>query len=148
MARLTPIRGPADARQAAERPPLPDVARIEIDADHALGPVLSRVISMFAARADLTVDRVSDAVLLSDAISAAGDSAFPDGTARIAVAEDAGAFELMVGPLTAGGGRRLLDQMRFPQVNASFEALAEDVQVLEDDQGDTVVVRLGAGAAA
>jgi serine/threonine-protein kinase RsbW len=125
-------------------PVIADETRIDIAAGDALGPVLSRVISMFAARADLTVDRVADAVLLSDAISAGGDAAFPDGTARVAVAEDAGAFELRVGPLSRGGGQRLIERMRFPQINATLEALAEDVAVTEDADGDTVTVRVGA----
>ena len=127
-------------------PEIADETRIDIAAGDALGPVLSRVISMFAARADLTVDRVADAVLLSDAISAGGDGAFPDGTARVAVAEDEGAFELRVGPLSPGGGQRLIERMRFPQINASLEALAEDVNVNEDTDGDTVVVRVGAAS--
>ena len=66
--------------------------------------MLSRVISMFAARADLSVDELSDAVLLSDAISAQGPEGFPDGTARIAVSEEDGAFNVRVGPLADGGG--------------------------------------------
>ena len=67
-------------------------------------PILSRVISMFATRADFSVDELSDAVLLSDAISASGRASFPDGTARLAVSEQQGSFEVRVGPLEPGGG--------------------------------------------
>ena len=91
-----------------------DETRIEIGAGEALSPVLGRVISMLATRADFSVDRLSDAVLLSDAISAGGPQGFPNGTVRMAVTEEDGAFELRIGPLTDGGGERLLRGCRSP----------------------------------
>ena len=90
---------------------------------------------MFATRADLSVDELSDAVLLSDAISASGPRAFPDGTARIAVPEEDGAFEVRVGPLAEGGGERLLDGLRIPELDASLESLADEVRVDHSTRG-------------
>ena len=129
-------------REQAETPVLADETRINLKAGAKLGPVLSRVISMFATRADFSVDKLSDAVLLSDAISAGGDG-FPDGTARIAISEDDGSFLMRVGPLHDGGGQRLLDGMRIPALDASLEDLADEVAVESVDDGEVVAIRIG-----
>jgi serine/threonine-protein kinase RsbW len=120
-----------------------DETRINVPAGELLSPVLSRVISMFAARADLSVDELSDAVLLGDAISAQGPEGFPDGTARIAVREESGAFKLKVGPLGEGGGQRLLDGLRIPALDASLEALADEVTVERSDGDEILALRIG-----
>ena len=128
------------------RAPIPEVVdetRINLPAGELLAPILSRVISMFATRADLSVDELSDAVLLSDAISAGDPAGFPDGTARIAVAEEDGSFEVRVGPLGEGGGQRLLDGMRIPALDASLEALAEEVRVEQGADGEVLAIRVG-----
>ena len=133
----------ANGKPATEVPAVADETRINLPADDLLAPILSRVISMFATRADLSVDELSDAVLLSDAISASGPDGFPDGTARLAVTEEDGAFEVRVGPLGDGGGQRLLDGMRIPALNASLEALADEVRVDTTDAGEILAIRLG-----
>ena len=128
------------------RAPIPEVVdetRIKLPAGELLAPILSRVISMFATRADFSVDELSDAVLLSDAISAGARAGFPDGTARLAVTEQAGSFELRVGPLGDGGGQRLLDGMRIPSLDASLEALADEIRVEESEAGELLAIRIG-----
>jgi serine/threonine-protein kinase RsbW len=128
---------------APEPVPTVEETRIDIRAGEALGPVLSRVISMFATRANLSIDRLSDAVLISDAISDRGDRAFPDGTVRLAVTEESGGFEARIGPLAPGGGSDLLEDLRLPQVGANLAGLAEEVRVDEGRDGETVVIRIG-----
>jgi serine/threonine-protein kinase RsbW len=132
----------ADAPDAVARRAAGDEARIAIPAGELLAPILSRVISMYAARADFSVDELADAVLLSDAISAHGPEGFAGGTARLVVSEDDAAFNLRVGPLAEGGGRRLLDGMRIPMLDASLEDLAEEVHVETADGADHLVVRI------
>jgi len=126
----------------AERPSVSDELRIDIDTGDVLAPVLSRVISMFATRADFSVDRLSDAVLISDALSASARNSFTDGTARIVVSEEAGSFGVRIGPLDSGGARRLLDGLRIPQLDASLESLAEEVSVDEDEEGEHLVLKI------
>ena len=116
--------------------------QIDIDTGELLAPVLSRVISMFATRADFSVDRLSDAVLISDALSAGARSSFGGETVRIVVVEDSGSFVVRVGPLASGDARRLLDGLRIPQLDASLEALAEEVGVEEGEDGEHLVLRI------
>jgi anti-sigma regulatory factor (Ser/Thr protein kinase) len=127
---------------ARPAPEATDEARISLPAGELLAPILSRVISMYATRADFSVDELSDAVLLSDAISAGDTDRFPGGTARLAVSEQADSFELRVGPLAEGGGRRLLDGMRIPSLDASLETLADEVRIDPADEGEILAIRL------
>jgi anti-sigma regulatory factor (Ser/Thr protein kinase) len=129
---------PASAAPAEEV----DETRINLPAGELLGPVLSRVISMFASRADLSVDKLSDAVLISDAISAHDPEQFPDGTARIAVSEEDGAFNVRIGPLGEGGGQRLLDGLQIPGLGATLESLASEVRVESADGDELLMLRI------
>jgi serine/threonine-protein kinase RsbW len=129
------------------REPLEET-RMNLPAGELLAPVLSRVISMFAARADLSVDELSDAVLISDALSAQGPDGFPNGTAKIAVKEEAGAFNVRVGPLGEGGAQRLLDGLRIPMLDASLESLADEVRTESTDDGELLMLRIGRAASA
>jgi serine/threonine-protein kinase RsbW len=139
--------GSSSRESPAAAPEHADEMRIDIGVGTALAPVLSRVISMFAARADFSVDRLSDAVLLSDAISAGGAAGFPNGTAHIAVSEEDGCFEVRVGPLADGGGQRLLDGLRIPDLGASLETLADEVRVDSSGAGEFLVVRIAGDSA-
>jgi serine/threonine-protein kinase RsbW len=116
--------------------------QLRVPAGDLVAPVLSRVVAMYAARADFSVDRLSDAILLSDAISAHGPDEFLEGTARIAIAEEEGAFVVRVGPLEQGAGQRLLDGMKIPELDASLEGLADEIRVEEGDDGERLVVRI------
>ncbi|HKT82850.1 MAG TPA: ATP-binding protein, partial [Solirubrobacterales bacterium] len=58
------------------------VARAEL-----LEPVLARLVGALAARRDLSIDRVSDAVLVTDAIADAAPERFADGCVRLGLDE-------------------------------------------------------------
>ena len=119
-----------------------DETQLRVPAGDLVAPVLSRVVAMFAARADFSVDRLSDAILLSDAISANGPDEFPNGTAQIAIAEEDGAFVVHVGPLESGAAQRLLDGMRIPELDASLEGLADEIRVDDGEDGERLVMRI------
>jgi anti-sigma regulatory factor (Ser/Thr protein kinase) len=112
-------------------------------AGELLGPVLSRVISILAARANLSVDRLSDAVLLGDAISARAPGEFADGVARIEAEEASGEVRVRVGPLVDGAGERLLGAMRIPEIGGTLERLANEIRVDRDGEVESVVLRIG-----
>jgi hypothetical protein len=136
-----------DANGNGANAPLAEDTKIRLPSGELLAPVLSRVISMFATRADLSVDELSDAVLLSDALSARGTEGFADGTARIAITEEDGAFEVRVGPLAEGGGQRLIDGLRIPALDASLESLADEIRVdTSDDGSELLAIRISRAA--
>jgi serine/threonine-protein kinase RsbW len=116
--------------------------RLRVPAGDLVAPILSRVIGMFAARADFSVDRLSDAILLSDAISAHEPEAFPDGTAQIEITEAEGSFTVRLGPLEAGQAKALVERMRIPELGASLEGLADEMSVKADEGGEFLAMRI------
>ena len=132
----------ANGQHPSSAPELLGETRVRVSAGEVLEPILSRLISMLAARADFSVDRLSDAVLLGDAIAAGGRSRFPNGTARISVREQEGAFTLRIGALEQGGGRSLVEGMRIPTLDASLEEIADEVKVEREGDAECLVVRI------
>jgi anti-sigma regulatory factor (Ser/Thr protein kinase) len=119
-----------------------EATEMSMPAGDLLAPVLSRVLSILAARANFSIDRLSDAVLLGDAISAHAPDDFPGGTARIAVEEDDGSLTVKVGPLVQGAGDRLLSGMRIPQIGGSLERLADEIRVVQEEDGEHILLRI------
>jgi serine/threonine-protein kinase RsbW len=127
---------------AAQGAKPPEGAQLRLPAGDLVAPVLSRVIGMFAARADFSVDRLSDAILLSDAISASEPTTFRDGLAEIQIAEEEAAFTVRLGPLEPGAGERMMGAMRIPELGVSLDRLADEMSVRADDRGEYLVMRL------
>jgi len=93
------------------------------------GAVLGRVVSLVAARADFSIDRLSDAQIVSDAIAGAAVAHTADGTLRVGIEEHASGFDLVVGPLVAGGGDSLLRATQLPGLGGLLERLADRLDV-------------------
>lgn len=107
-----------------------------------LGPVLGRVVGMLAARAQCPIDRLDEAMLLTDAVAAHAPAHVTDGFVRIVVAADQGALELRVGPLGPDGASGLIAAAELPGVGNVFELVADDVRPGDGE----LVLRLGFSA--
>jgi anti-sigma regulatory factor (Ser/Thr protein kinase) len=132
------VDGSAPAASAAAA----DWTAIQIDSPELIAPVLSRAITALAARHEITVDRISDAMLLSDAISAGAPKAFGDGPVRLSIADRSEGVELRIGPMQSGGAKRLRGSLDLPDVGGSLAALADELRVEEDADGDFLVVSI------
>ena len=106
-------------------------------------PVLSRVIGALAARADFSIDRLSDTVLLSDAVSSHDPSDFQDGTAQITILDSEGTLDVLIGPLVKGASQRILEGVELPGGN-SLRKLASEVEISErpDEEGGGEFLRV------
>jgi serine/threonine-protein kinase RsbW len=91
-------------------------------------PVLARVISALAARADFSVDRLSDTILIGDAVSAHDATDFPDGTVGVAITDGVGRLDVRIGPLVEGAGERIIDGLELPG-GTSLRKLASEITV-------------------
>jgi hypothetical protein len=102
-----------------------------------VGPVLRRVVGMLAARADLPLDRLDDAVLIADVIA---EKAGPYSAEAIQVEFEPGERQLWmrVGPLREGGAQALLAEAR--EIGPIIVKLADEVQV--DEDADAEYLRL------
>ncbi|HEX3238924.1 MAG TPA: ATP-binding protein [Solirubrobacterales bacterium] len=120
-----------------------EATEVKVGPPELVGPVLSRVLGVLAARREITVDRLADTMLLSDAISAAAPQGFADGHVELSIADREEGVELRVGPMSEGAGERLRQGLDVPQVG-SLEALADDLRVEQGEQGEYLVVEIDA----
>jgi serine/threonine-protein kinase RsbW len=128
-----------------EMKPFPaDRTEVVIDRSELLGPVLARVIGALAARRDLSVDRVSDAVLVTDAIASSAPSRFLDGRVRLGLDERAEGIDLRLGPMEAGAAASIREDLEMPDIGGSLETLADELTVEESDGGEYLVIRFAA----
>lgn len=91
-------------------------------------PVLARVMGALAARAEFSVDRLADTVLLGDAVSASGEADFSDGRVGIFIRDSAGSLGVRVGPLVEGAGERMMAEMEVPGAG-SLSSLASTMEI-------------------
>lgn len=115
-----------------------------IDRPELLAPVLARVVGALAARRDLPIDRVSDAVLVTDAIAVAAPERFADGRVRLGLDERAGGIDLRLGPMEAGAATRIREDLELPDLGGSLETLADELTVEDYDEGEYLVIRFAA----
>lgn len=109
--------------------------------------ILGRVVSLVAARADFSIDRLSDAQIVSDAIAGAAGAHALDGSgsARISIDEHEQGFDLLVGPLVPGGGQQLVRDTKLPGLGCLLERLADELDVEPaPDGGELLRARLAA----
>ncbi|HEY4778169.1 MAG TPA: hypothetical protein VIH47_01085, partial [Solirubrobacterales bacterium] len=127
-------RGPAQVSAATE------AAELRVGDPDLVAPILSRALGAFAARREVTVDRLSDAMLLSDAISAGALEGFEDGHVSLSILDRDEGVELRVGPMKDGAAEQLRASLDLPELGGSLETLADEVRVERDGGGEFLVV--------
>jgi hypothetical protein len=100
-----------------------------------VGPVLGRVVGMLAARAQCPIDRLDDAMLLTDAVAAHAPAHTTDAHIRVVVAADERSLELRVAAPGSGGARALLDDAELPGVGNVFTRVADEVDARGSGDG-------------
>lgn len=106
-----------------------------------LEPVLARLVGALAARREVSVERVSDAVLVTDAIAGAAPGRFADGRVRLGLDESENGLELRLGPMDKGAAADIRNDLEVPELGGSLEALADELAVDESSDGDYLIVR-------
>ncbi len=101
---------------------------MSISAGSVVRPVLARVIGALAARAEFSIDRLADTILLGDAVSAHRASDFRDGTVGIEIMDKEGRLDVRVGPLVQGAAERIADELELPG-GTSLRKLASELTV-------------------
>jgi serine/threonine-protein kinase RsbW len=134
-------------------PPAPvetssDATEIVVGSAELLSPILARVVGALAARRELALDQISDALLLTDAIADAAPGRFRNGEVRLALADREKGLELRLGPMEDGGAERIRDELSVPDVGGTLEALADEFAVEGSEDGDYVAIRFSAPAPA
>jgi serine/threonine-protein kinase RsbW len=110
----------------------PSELEIAITPGEMVKPVLARVIGALAARAEFSVDRLADTVLLGDAVSTSTGDAFRSGRVGISLKDGDGALSIRVGPLVDGAGEKLMNEMEVPGAG-SLRTLASSMEVTKGE---------------
>jgi serine/threonine-protein kinase RsbW len=138
-----PLQGGGTNGGEAGTGTVPELVGAEVAVGRAelLEPVLARMVGALAARRDLSIDRVSDAVLVTDAIAVAAPGRFADGCVRLGLDESDDGIELRLGPMERGGAGEIREELAVPQVGGSLETLADGFEIDESGDGEYLVVR-------
>jgi anti-sigma regulatory factor (Ser/Thr protein kinase) len=117
-------------RESADHPfDAPRAAGLLIQPGPLVASVASRVTAILAARADFPLDRLADAVLVSDAIAAHASDYIAGSDVGLVIEDGDGTLDFRVGPLHEGGGEGLLREMEVPGLGQSLERLVDEVRV-------------------
>jgi serine/threonine-protein kinase RsbW len=148
LGRGTEIKMRLSLYEDEKQAPLPRVDVTETEATELavsdpdlIAPVLGSVVGALAARRRVTIDRLGDAVLFTDAISERAPNAFSNGYSFFSVADGDDGIDLRVGPMPRDASQRLRDGLALPEVGGSLESLADELLVEEDEDGEYLVVR-------
>jgi hypothetical protein len=122
-----------------------NAARVTVRSGPLVGAVLGRVVGMLAARAQCPIDRLDDALLLTDAVAAHAPDHVFNGMVTVTVRASADRLELLVAPLRPDGAKAVLAAAELPGVGNVFERVADEVHAgpSDDVEGqDALVIRL------
>lgn len=104
--------------------------------------VLPRVLSVLAARAHFSTDRISDAQLLADALVAHAPSSLGGDRLAIAIAVEPRNLELRVGPLHVGRADRLMLDSAVDGLGPVIERLTDDHRVAAVGSSEMLALQL------
>ena len=104
--------------------------------------MLPRVLTVFAARSHFTTDRVSDAVMLADAIVAHGAGAIAGSSLRVSLRAAPRSLAIEVGPLEPGRAHELVAESDVQGLGAIVGKLTDGHEVLARGSHDVLALRL------
>jgi serine/threonine-protein kinase RsbW len=104
--------------------------------------VLPRVLSVLAARANFSTDRISDAQLVADSLAAHAPSSLGADRLSLTVSVKARNLELCVGPLGAGRADRLILDSDVHGLGPVIEKLTDDRRVAAVGSSEMLALQL------
>ena len=120
----------------------PNEARVAVANGPLVGAVLGRVVGMLAARAQCPIDKLDDALLITDAVAAHAPRFSADDRVRVVVRTDDSALEIIVGSLTQGGTEGLVADATLPGVGNVLERVADEVDRSPGEDGEQLRIRV------
>ena len=120
----------------------PNEARVAVATGPLVGAVLGRVVGMLAARAQCPIDKLDDALLITDAVAAHAPRFSADDRVRVVVRTDDSALEIIVGSLTQGGTEGLVADATLPGVGNVLERVADEVDRSPGEDGEQLRIRV------
>jgi serine/threonine-protein kinase RsbW len=134
----------ADHDGQAEIPTLPGELSITVTSGPLAAPVLGRVIAMLAARAEFSLEGISEAELVTDAVAAHAPRSMVGDRIQLGIDRPNGQLIVRVGPLEDGGATRVVEASALEDLPPVLDRLTEDHGV--ESSGDRELLRLVLGA--
>lgn len=119
----------SDAQFDLDEEPYRGTASLRLAKGPLVGPVLCRVVSMVLARANCPMDRLDDAMLICDALSAHAPDHSGDGHVAFALSAQTGGFELRVEELPERAATKLVQEAVLPGVGNVLERMTDSLRV-------------------
>jgi hypothetical protein len=134
----------SDDRLDRDGEPYEGTASLCLATGPLVGPVLCRVVSMVLARANCPMDRLDDAMLICDALSAHAPDHASDGQLSFALSARGGRFELRLGELAPRAGAELVRDAVLPGVGNVLERMTDELRVepAADGRHEELVLQL------
>ncbi len=117
-------------------------ARVSIADGPLVGAVLGRVVGMLAARAQCPIDRLDDALLITDAVAAHGARFSADGRVNVSVRANGGSLVLTVAGLAPAGAEGLIEDADLPGVGNVLERVADELERGTSEAGELLRIHL------
>jgi serine/threonine-protein kinase RsbW len=131
----------ADEREV--RPP-PGELSIAVSSGPFAAPVLGRTIAMLAARAEFSLEGISEAQLVTDTIAAHAPNLIVGSKIQLGIDRRQGQLVVRVGPFQDGGSTRIIEASAVGDLPPVLERLTEQRRVESSADGELLCLVLGA----
>jgi anti-sigma regulatory factor (Ser/Thr protein kinase) len=146
---LTPSKRPLEPVQEHGEQ-LPEVTAAELASTVVLTvapssmarAVLPRILSVMAARANFSTDRISDAQIVADSLAAHAPSSFGADRLSVTVSAKSRSLELRVGPLGAGHADKLILESDVDGLGPVIAKLTDDRRVAAVGSAEMLALQL------
>jgi serine/threonine-protein kinase RsbW len=132
-----------DENERAADPP-PGELTITVSSGPLAAPVLGRLIAMLAARADFSLEGISEAELVTDALAAHAPKAIVGNRIQLGIDRSNGQLLVRVGPFESGGATRVIQASALDDLPPVLERLTEERRVERSAEGELLCLVLGA----
>jgi hypothetical protein len=105
-------------------------------------PVLGRVIAMLAARADFSLEGISEAQLVTDSLAANVPRVLVGGKIQLGIDTPPEELLVRVGPLREGGAHKIMDASALAELPPVLERLTKDHRVEGSPDGEILSLTL------
>jgi hypothetical protein len=107
-----------------------------------VAPVLERLVSAAAARAELPIDRVVNALTIVDVLVAATDEVLVDGQRELVLTIGEGSLGITVAGLLDGQAEAIRDAASLPEVGNVLDRTARSVGIAREGEHTALVLAL------
>jgi serine/threonine-protein kinase RsbW len=108
--------------------------------------ILPRLLSALAARAHFPIDRISETMLLADALPSAVQQLAPRRQLRVAINGGPRKLELLIGPLGSGHANALMGDLSVEGIGSLLGRITNAQSIIALDSQETLALQLAAAS--